>query len=69
MLINDEKITNEDFEKMVEQNGNIVKYENLPVMTGLGDESVWKCMFESGLVIKMEFMPNEFKVICKYLRR
>ena len=65
MWIDDKKI---GFEKIVSENGLIVKYENIPVMTGLGDGSILKCTFESGAIFEIEFMPNECRVICSFIK-
>ena len=45
------------------ENGLIVKYEDVPVMNGLGDSTIWKCTFENGSVFEIEFMPEEFRTI------
>ena len=66
MWINDKKI---DFEKIVNENGKIVKHENVPVMTGLGDCTIWKCTFESGSVFEIEFMPDEYRQIIKNIKK
>lgn len=65
MWINDKKI---NFEKIVSENGLIVKHKNIPVMTGLGDEIVWECEFENGSIFNIEFIPNEFEIIIKNLK-
>lgn len=65
MWINDKKI---DFEKLVDENGLIVNHINVPVMTGLGDSSIWRCTFESGAVFDVEFMPNECGLICSNVK-
>lgn len=65
MWINDKKI---DFEKIIEENGLIVKYENIPVTSGLGDSTILKCTFENGSVFEIEFMPKDFKNILKNMK-
>lgn len=60
MWINDKKI---DLNKIVEENGLIVKYETVQNMKGLGDSTIWRCTFENWKVFEIEFMPNECKII------
>lgn len=55
-------------ENLVNENGKIVEYENIPVMTGLGDETIWRCTFENGAILDVEFMPNECRSICSNMK-
>ena len=55
-------------ENLVNENGKIVEYENVPVMNGLGDETIWRCTFENGAVFDVEFMPNECRSICSNMK-
>lgn len=66
MWINDKKV---NFENIVNENGKIVEYKNLPVNTGLGDETVWKCTFENGNVLKIEFIPEEYGLILSNIKK
>lgn len=60
MWINDKKI---NFAVVLYENGLIVEYEDVPVMNGLGDSTIWRCTFENGSVLEIEFMPEEFRTI------
>lgn len=65
MWINNKKI---NFENIVEQNGKIVSHKNVPVMTGIGDSTIWKCTFENGSVFEIKFMPDEYGNIIKNIK-
>lgn len=64
MWINDKKI---DLTKIVNENGKIVKFVNIPTTTGIGDSTIFKCTFENEEVFEIEFMPEEYKIIQKYI--
>lgn len=66
MWINNKKI---DFKKILMENGLIIKYENVPVMTGIGDSTIWKCTFENGSVLEIKFMPDEYRNIIKNIKK
>lgn len=66
MWINDKKI---DLTKIVNENGKIVKFENIPTTTGIGDSTILKCTFENEEVFEIEFMPEEYKIIQKNIKQ
>lgn len=66
MWIKDKKI---DLTKIVNENGKIVKFENIPTTTGIGDNTILKCTFENEEVFEIEFIPEEYKIIQKNIKQ
>ena len=46
------------YSKIVNENGKVVKFENIPTTTGIGDSTILKCTFENEEVFEIVMLHD-----------